>query len=347
MRSRILFITRCLQPAHGGMQRYTRTLFEELKSRQDISLRVTGFAGKNVFLPFFFIRAFFSCLFFRGEYIHIGDAVLSPLLPLIWLFRPGIKRSITVFGLDLKYAPFFYQNILRFCLPFAGKTVAISRATAKEAENRGASAEAITVIPCPISGFPSGEKLMNKNDINLSEPKFLIFGRQIKRKGTVWFLQEVFPLVLEKYPEARLKIAGSGPEMNAIKDAAGNFGQANISILGDLAEHEKIEQFCANDIFLMPCIPVRNDMEGFGITCLEAAISGLPVVAAELEGVKDAVLAGETGFFFEPVNPASALEAIEKTLNYSWDPDKIREACMKNFSAGKIVDLYLTQVFEI
>jgi glycosyltransferase involved in cell wall biosynthesis len=46
----------------------------------------------------------------------------------------------------------------------------------------------------------------------------------------------------------------------------------------------------------MPNIPVSGDMEGFGLTALEASASGSLVVASDLEGISDAIRDGKNGF---------------------------------------------------
>jgi phosphatidylinositol alpha-1,6-mannosyltransferase len=56
--------------------------------------------------------------------------------------------------------------------------------------------------------------------------------------------------------------------------------------------------FDAGDVFAMPCRTRRGglDVEGLGIVFLEAAATGLPVVAGNSGGAPDAVLEGETGY---------------------------------------------------
>lgn len=42
--------------------------------------------------------------------------------------------------------------------------------------------------------------------------------------------------------------------------------------------------------------PAEIDAEGFGLTTLEPAIDAIPVLAAAIEGITDAVRKGETGY---------------------------------------------------
>jgi phosphatidylinositol alpha-1,6-mannosyltransferase len=73
--------------------------------------------------------------------------------------------------------------------------------------------------------------------------------------------------------------------------------------------------------------PEEKDVEGFGLTALEAADHGAPLVAADLEGIRDAVLDGETGFLV----PAEDAQAWARKINdlMDWSVEQRR-----NFGAG-------------
>lgn len=60
--------------------------------------------------------------------------------------------------------------------------------------------------------------------------------------------------------------------------------------------------FAAADIFLSP---VDNPQETFGLTMLEAGVSGLPVVASDFDGYRDLVVDGETGFLIPTLGPGA------------------------------------------
>jgi glycosyltransferase involved in cell wall biosynthesis len=66
----------------------------------------------------------------------------------------------------------------------------------------------------------------------------------------------------------------------------------------------------AADMFIMPNVTVADDIEGFGIAVLEAGSCGLPVVASNLQGIKDAVADGKTGYLVEEGDVAGFLSRI-------------------------------------
>ena len=64
------------------------------------------------------------------------------------------------------------------------------------------------------------------------------------------------------------------------------------------------------DIFVMP-----SYREGFGVTNIEAAAMGLPVVSTRIPGCVDSVRDGETGLLVPPRDATSLAGAIEAYLN--------------------------------
>ena len=72
--------------------------------------------------------------------------------------------------------------------------------------------------------------------------------------------------------------------------------------MGRVSDETRNRLFHSADIFVMPNITVRDDIEGFGIVAIEAGSCGLPVVASNLQGIRDAVLDGKTGYLVEEKN---------------------------------------------
>ena len=62
------------------------------------------------------------------------------------------------------------------------------------------------------------------------------------------------------------------------------------------------------------CFLLTSDYEGLPYTVLEAMAAGVPVVATRVGGVPEQVVDGETGFLFEPGDPAAAAAAVERIL---------------------------------
>ena len=101
----------------------------------------------------------------------------------------------------------------------------------------------------------------------------------------------------------------------------------------------------------MPNIPIRKDVEGFGLAALEASSAGLPVVAAKLEGIQDAVKDGKNGFLMEPLDIQGFVSVIMTLLGDGKRKEEIgRDARMftlKNYSWQEIARRYCQEFKKV
>jgi phosphatidylinositol alpha-1,6-mannosyltransferase len=99
-------------------------------------------------------------------------------------------------------------------------------------------------------------------------------------------------------PGTALLVVGGGPDMPRLQRLAVERGVADhVRFTGSVPWSELPAHYAAGDVFAMPCRNRRGglEVEGLGIVYLEAAATGLPVVAGDSGGAPDAVLDGETG----------------------------------------------------
>lgn len=89
-------------------------------------------------------------------------------------------------------------------------------------------------------------------------------------------------------------------------------------------------------------------MEGFGLVAIEAASAKLPVIASNIEGLKDAIKEGQNGFLIEPYDSESYARKINELLadddfrkNFG---EKARNFIIDNYSWGKISKRYLEEI---
>jgi L-malate glycosyltransferase len=113
-------------------------------------------------------------------------------------------------------------------------------------------------------------------------------------------LIEAFAKVHQARPLTRLVIAGRGSMRNQLERQVAELGLGGaVEILGRVP-HEAVPALIATfDIMVMPSI---YESETFGVAAVEAAASGVPVVASRVGGVPEAVLHGQTGLLVSPRN---------------------------------------------
>ena len=177
------------------------------------------------------------------------------------------------------------------------------------------------------------EKLLN---VCLQDKKVLAtVGRLIKRKGIAWFVDHVMPELDASYLYI---IAGHGPEFELIHCRVKARGLHNqVVMLGRVSEKARRLIYNAADIFVMPNITVERDVEGFGIVIIEAGSCGLPVVASKIQGLKDAVIEGKTGYLVEEGDAAGFAGMIR---NMNLKKETVRTCVNATFDWSAIYQRY-------
>jgi len=330
---RILFISRAYPPVTGGIENQNYELSVWLpRNKQLTECRTIANRRGKRFLPLFLPWVTIKSLFLMRNYdaLLLGDGVLGVTGYLMRLFyrKPAI---CVLHGLDLTYKNPIYQKLWvgRFIRSLDG-LIAVSNTTKKIGIALGIPENKIFFIP---NGVDTDKCRGERNRKRLSrliesglENKILIltYGRLVKRKGVAWFVGEVMPKLKD---DIIYIIAGNGPEKDAVADAIrDNNLLERVFMLGYISEDTKKLLLGSADIFVQPNIPVEGDVEGFGISVIEAGAAGLPVIASSFEGLKDAIKDGSNGVLAEPKDASSFLEKI----NYMADNENYRKELGEN-----------------
>ena len=152
--------------------------------------------------------------------------------------------------------------------------------------------------------------------------------RLVYEKG-VHLLVQAAPVVLQKCPQARVIIAGRGPEETNLKQQAEHLGVADrVNFIGYISDKERNLFFEVADCAIFPSL-----YEPFGIVALEAMALGCPLVVSDVGGFSEVVKHGETGIKTYPNNVESTAWGIMQALT---QPDWVNKQTAK---ARKAVEL--------
>lgn len=328
-----LFITRKYPPQIGGMESFSYGLITNFPGDKiDIT-----YGGSQKWLIFVYVYLFFKSLLVvwrnKIDLVHLGDAVLSPLG---WFLKKltGRKVVITAHGKDINFDFPLYQKTI---LPFArrmDRVVCVSEKTKLECLKRGILANKCLVIPDGVAileQLPQSAKKEIGQKFNISfADKFVLLtcGRLSRRKGVLWFIKNVFPLLpanviylIVGRDSTEISSLGSWFGIKKIKYSDKirrlkqklNF-QDRIFYLGEVSADCLENIYSTADIFVMPNIKVEGDLEGFGIVAIEAASRGLPVVASNLEGLNEAIKTGQNGYLVPWGQASGFKEKIEQLI---------------------------------
>jgi glycosyltransferase involved in cell wall biosynthesis len=203
----------------------------------------------------------------------------APLASAVWLAERPLGRA--------------YKGV-----PFQ----AISMSTAADLAERGIPRETIAVI------YPGIDTVAYTplDDTRAATPVFAYLGRLKKYKG-VHLVIRAFAAM--HHPTATLEIAGAGDYRPALEQLAASLDLgARVRFLGRIDETEKLAL-----LRRAWALVFASPKEGWGITNLEAAASGTPVVASNSPGIRESVRDAETGFLV-PHGDTKAMAAAMSQL---------------------------------
>ena len=119
---------------------------------------------------------------------------------------------------------------------------------------------------------------------------------------------------LDRVPDARLCLVGSGPAEAALRET---FRGTPTTFLGYLEGEELAAAYASADLFVFP-----SESETFGNVVLEAMASGLTPVCAAAGGPLDIVDHGRSGFLFEPGDAVALSDRVQWLID---DPERAKQ----------------------
>jgi glycosyltransferase involved in cell wall biosynthesis len=178
---------------------------------------------------------------------------------------------------------------------------AVSQSTADDLVARGIPADNVRVI---YQGVDTRAYTPGPADRSAT-PLFAYLGRLKRYKG-VDLVIKAFSRVRD--PSARLEIAGAGDYRPALERLTQSLDLGSrVRFLGRVSEAEKV-------LLLRRAwaLTLASPKEGWGITNLEAAACGTPVVASNSPGIRESVLDGRTGFLVPHADIDAMAVALER-----------------------------------
>jgi len=175
----------------------------------------------------------------------------------------------------------FYKNI---------KVVTGSNSTKSDLLNLGFNIDKIKIIEHGIN--------LNPIEINNNLKKFdnftvLFLNRMVKMKGPERAI-EIFRKIKSEIPEAKMIMIGKGEKeyIKELKVLAKNLKILDdITFLGFVTENEKIENLQKSHVLIN-----TSFKEGWGLVNIEANSQGTPAVSFNVEGCRDSIKDGVSGF---------------------------------------------------
>jgi glycosyltransferase involved in cell wall biosynthesis len=148
--------------------------------------------------------------------------------------------------------------------------------------------------------------------------------RLVPRKGQD-ILLAAWPEIRSRHPDARLLIVGDGGRRQSLEhQVAALEHPTDVCFVGSVSDDLLPAHLAAGEVFALPCRDMWHGLqvEGLGLSILEASAVGLPVVVGRSGGTPDAVVDGVTGHLVDGTSPAEVAAAISGLLD---DPEHARQ----------------------
>jgi phosphatidylinositol alpha-1,6-mannosyltransferase len=153
-----------------------------------------------------------------------------------------------------------------------------------------------------------------------TDPLLVTVARLVPHKGQDVTLRAMAALT-EEFPTLRYAIVGTGPDEGRLRALAAELKISDRTIFtGPITDDEIAEAYATSTIYVgLSRVESVIFAEGFGISFLEAAASGVPSIAGDSGGVRSAVRDGISGIIVPPTDVRSVTDAIRDLLR---NPEK-------------------------
>jgi glycosyltransferase involved in cell wall biosynthesis len=149
-----------------------------------------------------------------------------------------------------------------------------------------------------------------RGDLGLEGKRVLVFtGRLVPHKGVDVIVQALRGLP----PDVVLVVIGAGPRLPDLVGLARRVGVADrVRFCPRVSDDDLPRYLALGDVFVFPS---QNRLEGFGLAVAEAMAVGLPVVIADVPGVREVIEEGKEGLLVEPLIPADLVRKVRRILD--------------------------------
>jgi len=181
----------------------------------------------------------------------------------------------------------------------------------------------------------------------------LSVSRLVRRKG-IDLIIDAFDAIAKRHPDTVLHIVGDGEERTDLeRRSRRTAAPGRIRFLGQIGEEDVVREFqnCYLHVIASRSMP-GGELEGFGITSLEAMSCERPVIGSTDGGVRSAVCEGADGWglIFEQGDASALADKLDRLLSHPEEAEEMgrrgRRAVLERFNWDVISDLMLDEYWN-
>ncbi|MFC1826882.1 glycosyltransferase [Thermodesulfobacteriota bacterium] len=227
----------------------------------------------------------------------------------------GVPYIVTTHGGDIYGLQGRFATALkRYALHNAAHVTVVSKDIQQTIEEKFGEDILTDVISMGVDSqlfHPDRKNSALREKYKISGPFLLFVGRLTEKKGARYLI-EAMPAVLKHFPKSKLLIIGTGEQDQELISLSESLGvKSRLFFAGAIPNNKLPVYFATADIFIGPSVTAQDgDTEGFGLTFVEAAMSGCIVVASDVGGISDIIEDGETGYLVREKDPAAIADTL-------------------------------------
>jgi len=233
-----------------------------------------------------------------------------------------------------------YKIADRYSARYVTHYISVSKAVKNRlVEERGISPDRVSVIYNGVELDQYDPKLHSPEKARLSlgiennYPIIGTIGRLVYQKGLPYFLKAA-ERVYSKKKEVRFVIIGHGPDEASLKHLADSLGITQVcTFAGPRFDIDRL--LSTFHIFVLPSL-----LEGLPRVIIEAMAMARPIVATDIDGVREQITNNQTGLLVEPANPELLAGAIMAILDDEQKANRLARKAQQH--AKENFDLRLT-----
>jgi|SRR5271157_360992 len=259
--------------------------------------------------------------FLASKFVRRGERVIALIHQLAreyWFYETPFPASYFGYYVLEKRWLKNYRNI---------STVTVSESSRKDLADLGF--EKVFVVGEGLNFEP-----LEKPDEKTNFPVIVFVGRLKKAKRPDNAV-EAFRMIKQRVPNAELWIIGDG----YLKEKLLRNAPGGVRFFDPLSNRERRDLIRKSWVLVNPSI-----REGFGLNVIEANALGVPSVAYNVAGLRDAIVNGKTGLLAIPGSTQDLANAIIRILADADFRNRLSEEALvraRNFSWGKVADAFM------
>lgn len=272
-----------------------------------INLPIPGLVSKIV-------RAFKPDIVHAHHPFLIGDMALRLCgqykIPLVFTYHTLFEHYMHYLPFDQEMAKSFVVQLAAGYANLADCVIAPSESVRRILRRQGIKAP-IKVLPTGIQvkKYKQGNNEKFRRQFKIPQDAFLVghVGRLAPEKN-LNFLARAMSVYLRKEKKARFLLAGQGPSRKpliALFKKRGVFGQCVIP--GSLQGRDLLNAYHAMNVFAF-----TSHSETQGMVLVEAMAAGVPIVALDASGVREAVRDKDNGRLIKKENVKGFVKALRE-----------------------------------